>query len=531
MDKLWESEYKGCAYGTYDLFTEDQPIPEFAEMKLQEYFRRSGKAEHTSMQYLSFARRGIRILVGEYGPLRANQITEEMIRSISEISPVTSERTFYQVRTWMGRIISMFTGFDPWAIRSRHFSGPRLITVEQEERFIKMAMNNGKTQIQANNQLVKVERALRLLTENVPGFDMNNFGMDEILMIPNFMQGISKKQVRTYQFALGRWIWTFTGIDPMRKRDDIMSEIKVPDSLLSRVDLSGFREEIEPFIVWNINRGVKSDTLEVYLYKILSILEMLDEFMPEGWTLADVTSEHLVKVRMNATDVAESTLHERMKTFNIFLRYHHNFAYEEAKMLWNVDIESMHRTWIDNVQWRKLLEIANPTQLMILALGGGMGLRRSEIANVKLSDIRGDRLYICGKGHGKGKESMKRINPKVMAIIEEYLPYRAKILEMWGDVNEDRLLISDTIRPGQPMSDDSVYEHVRRLGKKIGADMSPHTLRRLYATSMRDADIDLDTIRRMMRHTNLNTTLAHYLNPSPKKIDEATEAVDDALFA
>ena len=80
------------------------------------------------------------------------------------------------------------------------------------------------------------------------------------------------------------------------------------------------------------------------------------------------------------------------------------------------------------------------------------------------------------------------------------------------------------------MTPDGIYKHVHRLGEKIGINVSPHTLRRLYATSLRDADVDLDTIRRMMRHSNLNTTLTHYLDLDVRRMDAANDTVDDVLF-
>ena len=55
--------------------------------------------------------------------------------------------------------------------------------------------------------------------------------------------------------------------------------------------------------------------------------------------------------------------------------------------------------------------------------------------------------------------------------------------------------------------------------------VSDEKLSRTFA----DAGTDLDTLRRMMRHSHINTTVNHYLKADPRKMKSATTAVDDAL--
>ena len=56
-----------------------------------------------------------------------------------------------------------------------------------------------------------------------------------------------------------------------------------------------------------------------------------------------------------------------------------------------------------------------------------------------------------------------------------------------------------------------------------------HTLRRLYATTLADAGVPLETIARMMRHESPVTTLRCYLKADPRRMDEAQSKVDDVL--
>jgi len=57
-----------------------------------------------------------------------------------------------------------------------------------------------------------------------------------------------------------------------------------------------------------------------------------------------------------------------------------------------------------------------------------------------------------------------------------------------------------------------------------------HTLRRFYCTNLADAGTELDTLRRMMRHSSIEITLESYVRADPRKMKTATNSVDDALF-
>ena len=60
--------------------------------------------------------------------------------------------------------------------------------------------------------------------------------------------------------------------------------------------------------------------------------------------------------------------------------------------------------------------------------------------------------------------------------------------------------------------------------------MSPHSLRRLYATTLYDMGTDLNTLRMMMRHEDIRTTMECYIDPNPVKMDNAILALERMLM-
>lgn len=342
-----------------DVITVEKPIPDWAEKWLWDYISSKEIAATTKTLLLSKVRVAMRALADHYGDLDPHTITEGMIRSLEDILPHYNPRSLYGLRTWAGRMIALYTGIDPWANRRRFLTSRRVISEEAEARYFAKMDEAGFGYDKAFKELILIERGLKILIENLDGFDIENFGKDEIKTISRFMLGTSKVQVRNYEFALSRFVWAMNGYDPLRGTK-ILPNKQVTPHLLNRIFLTGFEEEFSDFIQWNVERGIKQNTISSYLYKILSVWDALDSIMFEGWKLTDVTPADLVRVRMSVCSMKESTLHIALETLGMFLEHFGNYAYRRAKMLWNDDSEFMRRTWITHEDWLMLMEKATP---------------------------------------------------------------------------------------------------------------------------------------------------------------------------
>ena len=68
------------------------------------------------------------------------------------------------------------------------------------------------------------------------------------------------------------------------------------------------------------------------------------------------------------------------------------------------------------------------------------------------------------------------------------------------------------------------------LGKKVGFTITTHSLRRFYATLLYyDTGSDLQTLRHMMRHANVSTTLRCYVEAYEEKEREASNKLTDLI--
>ena len=190
---------------------------------------------------------------------------------------------------------------------------------------------------------------------------------------------------------------------------------------------------------------------------------------------------------------------------------------KRARLLWNAS--DGEKVWITAEEYRRMMEASGPRDRLVLALGATMGLRRSEIAGLSLSDVEGGSVAVMGKGHGSGKAVDKPMSEAVRRELRAYLEVRP--------ASESEALLVST--KGGRLTEAGVYEAIKRAGARAGVEVTPHSLRRLYAMTLADAGVDLETMARMMRHESPMTTMRCYLKADPRRISEAQAKVDALL--
>jgi len=144
-------------------------------------------------------------------------------------------------------------------------------------------------------------------------------------------------------------------------------------------------------------------------------------------------------------------------------------------------------------------------------------------------------MEIHGKGHGRdGKIEFKDIPPETLRMITRYCNgQRKEVLAGSGDDQEDNLLVCKSgPRKGMPTNEHTIDNTVQRLVKRSGIKFSYHVLRRFYCTTLANEcglRNDLDTLRRMMRHSEISTTCKFYLDADTKRILEAEKCLNAVI--
>jgi site-specific recombinase XerD len=155
----------------------------------------------------------------------------------------------------------------------------------------------------------------------------------------------------------------------------------------------------------------------------------------------------------------------------------------------------------------------------------GTGMRRSELAHLKVGDIDSQRMIIrvvAGKG---GKDRDLPLSPTLLETLREYWRWRKPKLYMFP--TRTRGLPIE-----EPISDKTVCiacsEAARRAG--INKRVTPHTLRHSWATHWLEAGSDLRTIQVLLGHGDLETT-AQYLHLSRRHLQAVSNPLDGLILA
>ena len=203
-----------------------------------------------------------------------------------------------------------------------------------------------------------------------------------------------------YIRALGMFVQTITGENPYR-------EITVPDRTAHFMDYvygctagRPLEEDLRLYIGILEHRDYRTYTI---IDKVRSILSCYNRLTASGWvgTLHDITSETLLYLRTLMNDLRESTARVHLRNFGLFLEFITGTnPFHEVHIMWNNPTGVVNRRFIFSSDWLKLVSHAEPEEFLILMLGAMMGLRRSEIAWLRLEDMERDRITIRGKGHG-----------------------------------------------------------------------------------------------------------------------------------
>ena len=153
------------------------------------------------------------------------------------------------------------------------------------------------------------------------------------------------------------------------------------------------------------------------------------------------------------------------------------------------------------------------------------GLRRSEVARLKVNDIDSQRMVIrvC---QGKGRKDRDvPLSPKLLETLREYWRWKrpSSYLFPGGAANHGK----DVPITGKALWH-ACKNAIRRAGiqKKVG----PHTLRHSYATHLLEAGADLRTIQLLLGHTDIKHTTV-YLHLSQRHLHAVTNPLESLMIS
>lgn len=135
--------------------------------------------------------------------------------------------------------------------------------------------------------------------------------------------------------------------------------------------------------------------------------------------------------------------------------------------------------------------IPNIKHKSMLSIAFSIGLRRSEIINLKISDIDSSRMVVNVIGGKGNKDRVLPLSDKMLSLFRVYYSmYKPK----------------EYLFNGSSSLQYSASSLNKLVKKYIGSEYSIHALRHSFATNLMDSGVNLRIIQRMLGHSKSSTT-------------------------
>jgi len=291
-------------------------------------------------------------------------------------------------------------------------------------------------------------------------------------------------------------MWYLPDNSEYRKRFNISEAPIIGKRVLSKVSEQN-KTEIQKLVNQLQLFGYSANTIRTYIQDFAQYLYFIQEKPATNCTLTEVQNYLLHCI--NILKYSENTLHSRING----IKFYYEKVLHQPQMLLELPRpkkqlilpKALHITEV-----KSLLEnTENLKHNTILKLIYGMGLRVSEIINIKIEhiDSKAMRVFIV---RGKGKKDRyvnlpESILPQLREYYKTYKPKEYLFEGQYGgtySVRSIQLLFKEAVKKA-------------KIIKKVGV----HSLRHSYATHLLENGTDIRFIQDLLGHSNIKTTLVY----------------------
>jgi len=150
--------------------------------------------------------------------------------------------------------------------------------------------------------------------------------------------------------------------------------------------------------------------------------------------------------------------------------------------------------------------ISGKRDLAMIVLMLATGLRRSEVVALNMGDYNtrnGELIVMAGKGN---KQRVVFIQTEPRRLIKLWLDSRGRELgALFQPINNQKSI-------NRHMTSQSLYDLLKKRSIEASIDKcSPHDLRRTFVTRLLESGIDINTVRQLAGHSDIQTTARYDL--------------------
>ncbi|MGE0638058.1 MAG: site-specific tyrosine recombinase/integron integrase [Bacteroidia bacterium] len=284
---------------------------------------------------------------------------------------------------------------------------------------------------------------------------------------------------------------------------------------LPAVEQTPIWKECERLKDWMQSRRYSSSTVGVYADALKTFLTYY-----KNKAVKDITNDDVIAFNNKyilANNLSASYQNQVVNAIKLYFKELQNTA---------LDIEVIHRPKKSNLlpnvlskeEIKSILTVQpNIKHRTMLSLIYSCGLRRSELLNLKLTDVDSKRkLLIIRQAKGK-KDRIAPLSEKIIELLREY--YKVYKPKQW---------LFEGQKAGEQYDERSLQSVLKQALEKSGIKkpVTLHWLRHSYATHLLEAGTDLRYIQEILGHKSSKTTEI-YTHVSTKSLQNIKSPFDD----
>jgi integrase/recombinase XerC len=227
---------------------------------------------------------------------------------------------------------------------------------------------------------------------------------------------------------------------------------------------------------------------------------------------------NLTPLRLKIASLKPKTISTKLSAIRSFVKYlHSNDWVVELRGDEAIKIPKTLPKPISHEHILSALQNAKPFEKLVISLLYSMGLRISELANLKLTDVNEEWCRVLGKGKKERDVPMLGEVYTLFRSVQLSTPSCEYIFE----------------EKGQKLSENSLRYIITKAFAEVGLRATPHQLRHSYATELLNNGARIADVSELLGHASMATTqiytklgnaikMEHYMSSHPlcKKAEE-----------
>jgi integrase/recombinase XerC len=250
---------------------------------------------------------------------------------------------------------------------------------------------------------------------------------------------------------------------------------------------SSFSKELDAFLRYiGELRGYSEATVKTYRIPLTELKAVVEYELHAEHTVLDI-----LPYRTKVASQSRRTILKKISAIRSFVNYLNDKGYR-VKLRGDKSIKNTKTLPkpIETTHIKEALEIAEGAERMAVLLLYGLGLRISELANLRVDDVQNGWVRVVGKG-SKTRE---------IPLIEEL----QRELTHYLHLHAPKAYIFE--QDSKRLSENTLRYRIKKLFFKIGVNASPHQLRHSYATDILNNGGRITDVSKLLGHSSLATT-------------------------